>query len=195
MLIDFDGFILIGAFIIWLFLLLFFKLHLKKRNMYLLFFSIFYLYLCVVLNYTQFPIIIDENMKKEIGQNVWRDANFIPFNTEHFAITTSLLNILLTIPFGFGFPYIKKTNFKQVVLSGIVLGFLLENLQLLSALYAGFTFRYVDINDVIFNCMGVILGYGISKSFTLVYRTFIHKLDIKLNSFLRYIYETNNSST
>ncbi|PFR51775.1 VanZ family protein, partial [Bacillus cereus] len=75
-----------------------------------------------------------------------------------------------------------------------VLGVLLETLQLLSALYAGFTFRYVDINDVIFNCMGVILGYGISKGFTLVYRAFIHKFDIKLNSFLRYIYETNDRS-
>ena len=107
MLIDFDGFILIGAFIMLLFLLLFFKLHLKREACTTIF-SIFYLYLCVVFNYTQFPIIIDENMKKEIGQNIWRDANFIPFNTDHFAITTSILNILLTIPFGFGFPYIKR---------------------------------------------------------------------------------------
>ncbi|TKI91078.1 VanZ family protein, partial [Bacillus wiedmannii] len=30
--------------------------------------------------------------------------------------------------------------------------------------------------------------------FSLVYRAFIHKFDIKLNSFLRYIYETNDRS-
>lgn len=82
-----------------------------------------------------------------MGQNVWRDANFIPFNQSLLAIETSLLNILLTIPFGFEISFITKVNFKKAAILGLLLGVLLESLQLIVALVVGFTFRYVDAND------------------------------------------------
>lgn len=113
MLIDFDGFIFMIAILVLVFIIIFMKVKLKKTNMYLLFFSIFYIYICFLLKYTQFPIIIDEYMKNEIGQNVWRDSNFIPFNPKKIAVRTSMLNILLTLPFGFGLPFITKINLKK----------------------------------------------------------------------------------
>ncbi|WP_079707689.1 VanZ family protein [Paraliobacillus ryukyuensis] len=190
MLIDFSGVIALAAALLLIFILLLLKFKLKKSYMYLFFFSIFYIYLCYVLDYTQFPIIIDENMKNEIGQNVWADANLIPFNPNHFAIKPSLLNVLLTIPFGFGICFILKVNFKQIALLGVLLGICLESLQLIIALIVGFTTRYVDVNDLILNFSGVILGYGVFKIFMISFKSLIEKFDVSLNSFLKYIYDT-----
>lgn len=192
MLIDFDGFIFMIAISILIFIIIFMKVKLKKTNMYLVFFLIFYIYICFLLKYTQFPIVIDSTIKSKIGQNVWRDSNFVPFNPKKIAIKTSILNILLTIPFGFGLPFIKKVNFKKMLILGILLGCLLESLQLIIALIVGFTFRYVDINDVIFNFCGVILGYGLFKIFMFTFKLYVYKLNITLNSFLKYIYEIKN---
>lgn len=147
MLIDFDESIMIVAALVWIILISLLKIKYKKSYTYLIFFTIFFIYLCNVLKYTQFPIILDEEIKREMGQNVWRDANFIPFNQSLLAIETSLLNILLTIPFGFGISFIPKVNFKKVAILGLLLGVLLESLQLIVALVVGFTFRYVDAND------------------------------------------------
>ncbi|WP_240371348.1 VanZ family protein [Anoxybacteroides rupiense] len=193
MLIDFDGSILIGAVLLWGFLIVLLKWKFKKTNLYLIFFSLFYIYLCNVLNYTQFPIILDPEMKKEIGQNVWRDANFIPFNLHKEDMKTSLLNTLLTIPFGFGIPFIAKVNCKRIALLGVLLGICLECLQLIIALIVGFTFKYVDMNDVLFNFSGAILGYGLFQAFMILFKAWIHKLNIKLNPFLKYIYEINEN--
>jgi len=189
MIIDFDGYIFVGAVLVWGLLVLFLKLKLKKSLTYIFFFSIFYIYLCKVLDYTQFPIILNEETKRETGQNVWRDANLIPFHPQHFAVKTSLLNVLLTIPFGFGLPFIAKVNWKRISTLGVLLGVSLEMFQLVIALFVGFTFRYVDINDVIFNFCGVIFGYGTLKAFMIVFRFLVHKMGIRLNPFLRYIYE------
>lgn len=72
---------------------------------------------------------------------------------------------------------------------GVLLGCLLESLQLVIALIVGFTFRYIDINDVIFNFCGVVLGYSLFKIFMFAFKLSVHKLNISLNSFLKYIYE------
>lgn len=189
MLIDFDESIMIVAFLVWIIVISLLKIKYKKSYTYLMFFTIFFIYLCNVLKYTQFPIILDEEIKKEMGQNVWRDANFIPFNQSLLAIETSLLNILLTIPFGFGISFITKVNLKRVAILGLLLGVLLESLQLIVALVVGFTFRYVDINDIIFNFTGVLLGYGLFKIFIKLFRWFMHKKKIGFNSFLRFIYD------
>ncbi|MFZ3579654.1 VanZ family protein [Virgibacillus sp. DJP39] len=190
MLIDFEGPILIMAILLWLIILMFLKKKLKKPIMYLVFFTIFYIYLCSLLSYTQFPIIMDQNMREEMGQTILRQGNLIPFNPDHFAIKTSLLNVLLTIPFGFGLPFIIKTNFKRIVISGILVGFFLETLQLIIFLFIGYTFRLVDVNDIIFNFSGVVIGYFIFKRFMILFKLLIHKFDIHLNSFLKYIHDT-----
>ncbi len=188
MIIDFYGPILIVAIFVLVISLLVLKFKFKKTNTYLLFFTIFFIYLCNVFNHTQLPIVINEDMRREIGQNVWRDMNLIPLNFNNLSIIPSLLNILLTIPFGFGISFIAKVRFKQVALLGVLLGVTLEILQLITALTVGFTFRYVDINDVIFNFSGVILGYLIFKVFVINFRKLIDKFNIELNPFLQYVY-------
>ncbi|WP_394328186.1 VanZ family protein [Caldicoprobacter faecalis] len=109
-----------------------------------------------VIKYTQFPIILNDEMRSIIGQNVFRDSNFLPFANLKYNLKYIILNTVMTIPFGFGICFLIKTSFKKVILLGFGLGFSLELMQLIIALIVGFTFRYVDVNDIIFNTCGAV---------------------------------------
>jgi len=122
----------------------------KEKRQYI-FDSIFYVYVFFVIKYTQFPIILNDEMRSIIGQNVFRDSNFLPFANLKYNLKYIILNTVMTIPFGFGICFLIKTSFKKVILLGFGLGFSLELMQLIIALIVGFTFRYVDVNDIIFN--------------------------------------------
>lgn len=71
-------------------------------------------------------------------------------------IVNTLLNILLFIPFGFLVPAIwkERRSLKKVALMGFGLSLIIETLQI-------FTFRLTDIDDLIFNTLGAVLGYYI----------------------------------
>ena len=116
--------------------------------MYILFFTLFYIYLVKVVGETQFPIYLSESMRANVGQNVLNNVNLIPLiQLNKDAVQTSVLNILLTIPFGFGLPFITEFKFRKVLYCGMLFSMLLETLQLLTAFISGFTFRVIDIND------------------------------------------------
>ena len=86
--------------------------------------------------------------------------NLIPLVTlTHADLKTSLLNVLLLIPFGFGLPFITNLRMKKIVVIGALFSLVIECLQLITGLMAGITFRIADINDVIFNIVGVAVGY------------------------------------
>lgn len=170
--------------------LIIFKKKYKKDNIYLFFYSIFFIYICYVISYTQFPIILNDEMRSAIGQNVFRDSNFIPI-INHLTVPDlkfAILNIIMTIPFGFGLPFLTKASFKKILLLGFLLGCAIEIMQLFVALIVGFTLRYVDINDVIYNTLGAIIGYGFFKLFSIFFRYLIKKHNLKLNSFLKSIF-------
>jgi glycopeptide antibiotics resistance protein len=71
------------------------------------------------------------------------------------------LNVLMTMPFG-GFLLLlipRHLSFKWILLIGVLLGCFIEGTQfILDNLENGFL-RYVDINDVMSNALGVVLGY------------------------------------
>lgn len=190
MIVDFDSFIALIFIVLYIGIAVFLRFKLKKTLAYMFFFTIFFIYFMEVLKYTQFPIYLSKNMRDAIGQNVWRDMNLIPLITLKSAtLKTSLLNILLTIPFGFGLPFISHFRFRQVVFVGMLFSIMLELLQLTTALFAGFTFRIVDINDVIFNTIGAAIGYILFVKFVQVCRFALDKWHIKQNAILQYIYE------
>lgn len=66
------------------------------------------------------------------------------------------LNILMFIPFGAFLPIYFGRFWKMstTVLAGAFMSFTIEVLQL-------FTFRLTDIDDLIMNTLGTLLGYGI----------------------------------
>lgn len=152
-------------------------------------YSIIYVYLCNVVNITQFPIYASEEMRKAMGgQNVWREMNLIPFKEtiSNFS-AEALLNILMAMPLGFGLPFIDRCSWKKITLAGSLLGVLCEAGQFLSALWAGFTFRHVNIDDVILNLVGTLLGYALFKVFKILFKGGVTKLKPEMNVFLHYI--------
>jgi glycopeptide antibiotics resistance protein len=162
----------------------------KKKIVYLIFFTIFYVYLVKVLEYTQFPIYLSESMKENVGQHVWTNMNLIPFIAiSKEAIKTSALNLLLTIPFGFSLPFICDLRLRGITIAGLILSVSLELLQLTTALVAGFTFRIIDINDVIFNTLGAVAGYLLFILFIYYYRVLIIKWKVPQNPIIKYMLE------
>ena len=122
------------------------------------------------------------------GQNVWREMNLIPLKTivTDFSME-SVLNIIVTIPLGFGLSFLMRCSWRQIMLSGLLGGGCAEAGQLLTALWVGFTFRHVNIDDILLNIIGVLLGYGVFKIFRNVFQWGYKKLETNSNAFLSYI--------
>lgn len=178
MVIHFSGLYLYIFLLIYLFIAIFLIIGRKKNLTYIFFFSIMYVYIYYLIKTTQFPIYIDDIQRETFGgQNVWREMNYIPFSNGFSQ--TSILNIIMTIPLGLGVPFLIKANVKKIFLIALITTLLIELGQLLSALYAGYTFRYIDIDDVILNVTGALIGYLLLfKSFKMLYRYILRKSDI-----------------
>ncbi|MBV1821263.1 VanZ family protein [Anaerosalibacter bizertensis] len=196
--IDFDIItILISTIILFIFIYII-KTKTEKNNMYILFFSIFYIYMIFVLKYTIFPIPVDNEYLNIIRQDsrFLNNINLIPFNfglMDTLSYEQILLNILLTIPFGFGISFITKITKKKIIFLGISIGLIIEGLQLLIGLIVNYAYRYVDINDIIMNFIGTIIGYLLFILFSNIFTKIINNKDIELNNFLKYIYNVCES--
>ena len=180
--------------LIWIGIVMF--LRLKKSLAYLIFFTIFYVYIVKVLDYTLFQfqslVLLKHFMPDLIlnGQTVGEDINLIPFITLTLQdLKTSLLNILLLIPFGFGLPFITNYRMKKIVVIGALFSIVIEFTQLITGYMAKITFRIADINDVIFNTVGVAIGYILFVGFVRIYRHISHNWEISANPIMQYIAE------
>ena len=123
------------------------------------------------------------NLKMTFG-NAGAHINLIPFYSiyhqllgdfnvnESDVISTIVVNvlgnILLFLPLGFLAPYAIKNmdNVKKILLSGLFLSCLIEIIQLIEG-------RSCDVDDVILNVLGIVLGFGVFKVF--------HKIQIGLH--------------
>jgi glycopeptide antibiotics resistance protein len=179
---------------VWIVILRF--LRLKKSPAYLIFFTIFYVYIFKVLDYTLFQfqslVLLKYFMPDLIlnGQMAGKEMNLIPLITlTSQDLTTSLLNILLLIPFGFGLPFITDHRMKKVVVIGALFSLVIELLQLITGRMAKMTFRIADVNDVIFNTAGAAIGYLLFVGFMRVYRHISRQWKVSENPILRHIAE------
>ena len=69
--------------------------------------------------------------------------------------------------------------------SGVCFSILIEMLQLVEALVqGGFSIRIIDINDVIFNSIGVVIGLLLLKLISLIFLKYENK---DLNIFWQYV--------
>ena len=74
------------------------------------------------------------------------------------------LNIIMTCPLGI-FTYIlfsSKFKISHVITTGILIGFTIEFIQFITDNLA-ITHRWVNINDVLANTLGFVVGYYLSK--------------------------------
>jgi glycopeptide antibiotics resistance protein len=163
--------------LIWACVVAFLRLKKRKSPAYLVFFTIFYVYLFKALDYTviqfQSLLLMKYFMPNLIlrGQAAGDDLNLIPLLTlAPQDLPTSLLNVLLMVPFGFGLPFITDLHLRTTVAVGVLFSIGIELLQLVTGLVAGITFRVADVNDVIFNTVGVAIGYVLFLGFVRAYR-------------------------
>ena len=180
--------------LIWLGIAAFLKLKKKKSFVYLIFFTIFFIYLYKILDITliQFQsLLLLQHFLPNLmlnGVEAGRAVNFIPLATLSLAdVKTTLLNILMMMPFGFGLPFITNFRFKKVVIAGLLLSIAIEFLQLITGSMANTTFRVADINDVIFNTLGVAVGYMLFAGFVRIYRHISRNWKTSGSLILRYI--------
>lgn len=84
--------------------------------------------------------------------------NFVPFLHMFSDYRSSLLNVLLFVPLGFFLPLFWKkfSAFGYTLLFGFCTSLLIELLQI-------FTFRATDVNDLMTNTVGTVLGYLLAR--------------------------------
>ena len=192
----FDLFFVLLLGLIWIGITVFLR-HVKKKSLvYLLFFTIFYIYLVAVLDYTLFQfqslILLKHFMPNLVlhGLAAGKSLNLFPLvSLTPGDLKTSLLNILLLVPFGFGLPFIANIRMKKIVVVGALFSIAIEFLQLITGLMAKITFRVADINDVIFNTVGVAIGYILFLGFAKIYRHIARNWESLEDPILHYIAE------
>ncbi len=139
----------LSGFIIVIPFLILFQIINRKRNvsyLHIIGTYIYSLYIFAVLSITGIPFLNGINMSFTI--------NFIPFIDLANNFTQYILNLILFIPFGFLLPFLwtKYQKFKTTFLSGLLFSMSIEISQL-------FCFRTTDIDDLIMNTLGTIIGY------------------------------------
>lgn len=138
---------------------------------------LFVLYLSMVVAVTLFPIIIGH---KPNVLNEYRSLNFIPlvtiyryFSHIHTAYNGDVAfmieliakniggNILLLMPLGFCAPILfrKFYRFRNVLLLGLFMSIGIECIQFFELLSGIVLWRSVDVDDVVCNVVGAVLGY------------------------------------
>ena len=119
--------------------------------------TIMYIYLSFVLYFTLMPIITSLPF---IFNHPYDSINLVPFidvlNGRGDFVRQVGLNVIMTIPFGFLMPLVKKENAR--LLKVVFYTFLLSlGIELLQPLINGF--RSADITDLITNVVGGSIGY------------------------------------
>ena len=185
MLSDFDGLTIIIGIVIYILICIFIHKKYKKEKIYYVFSTIMFCYFMCIAKLTLFPIVM-------IGlpANIKESINIIPF---HNGINrTDILNLIMTIPLGIGIPFITKiNNIKKILLLGLCFGLGIETIQYLETfLTKGFSHRIIDINDVIFNFTGTVIGFFVLYVFS---RLFIKMKEENLNAFWKHVYKTCDS--
>lgn len=150
---------------------------LRRRGWrFLLTLAALWVYGLALVNAVLFPIYLPEPGVGFTYDSTWAQINhlihihglnLIPF---HFGRCWELPrpcaigileNILMTVPFGVLYPLLRPLPTRRIPLLALLVGLGTESAQLLVMLLIGSNYRTVDINDTLFNALGVVLGYGL----------------------------------
>ncbi len=121
--------------------------------------TLMYIYLAFVLFFTLMPVITSLPF---ILNHPYRFMNTVPFidvlSGRGDFVRQVLLNVIMTVPFGFLFPMTRKpaVGFGKTVFFCFIMSL---GIELLQPLINGF--RSADITDLITNTTGGAMGFGI----------------------------------
>lgn len=140
--------------------------------------SVFIIYLSIVILITFFPIVYSHEGYTHFG-SIQSSVQIVPFHTiknmlryapRRMAFEQVGGNIIMTVPFGIFLPLLlKRRNIPLLVLCAAAFPVCIESLQLLLGAILGTYYRMSDVDDVILNFAGIIIGYVIYFTSSLIY--------------------------
>ena len=149
-------------------------------------FLAFFVYLCTVAKIVFFPIPVDTDFIKQFIDTTTIRYNLIPmsFLINYFSenslvhslqVRESAKNVLLFLPMGFLLPLVlrMKVQYRWIVFIGALVSISIELSQLLLDYLLIISYRVVDINDIIMNTLGTIIGLGLLLLFEQIARRFL----------------------
>jgi glycopeptide antibiotics resistance protein len=134
----------------------------------------FGVYLLVLVGVSLFPIPLPDDFRAPLTGRQWlfvvAHVNLVPFYFGHLPNARVLFlevldNLLMTVPFGFGLTFVTRVRARDFAWLALALGLAIETSQLVISLGLAGVYRSVDINDVLLNTAGVLVGYGLFKLF------------------------------
>ena len=143
------------------------------------------LYLVISLkDIVGFPTLSDLERKVMLGVPIFDPVlNFIPLSSG-IEIST-IINIIFFMPFGFLLPTLwnKFRKFIPTVFAGFIFSLIIEVGQL-------FTIRATDVDDLIMNTLGTILGFILFKILSIIFKKLSNKTMVeeynKKDSIIKY---------
>lgn len=105
-------------------------------------------------------------------QNMWDHINLVPFSNDINPLVYGL-NVIMFIPFGFMVPLIwqKMRTLPYITVVGFLFSLLIELSQLLSR-------RGTDVDDLIMNTLGAVIGYLLHEIWSKVTKSKFQIYDI-----------------
>lgn len=70
-------------------------------------------------------------------------------------------NVLMTVPFGVLLPLVVRWRYEALVVACVVVTVVIESVQLLVSLAVGWPWRSFDVNDLLLNTVGGLLGLAV----------------------------------
>lgn len=148
--------------------LIIFLIYKFKKNFsfeYLIICSIFYFYLITLIEILFFPIYTSI-----VPNYIFKfDINLVPLNTVLEMYKFGMLNflkqivgnVIIFIPFGFLLPllFTKYDKFKKILIFAIFTSSFVEIFQLIIGYLINNSYRKTDIDDILLNVIGTIIGY------------------------------------
>jgi glycopeptide antibiotics resistance protein len=173
------------------------------RLSYLFCYAIFALYLLALVAVVVFPFSINisayggwpQQAAAAIARVNWVPLDYSTIRSTDISVrfTEALLNIFMTVPFGFGVSFVARLKPWHFLWLPLLVGLGTEGSQLAVSLATmGGGSRVVDVNDLLFNAIGVWVGYSLFALFAWAYRAAARRWQPRLRGLPGYIYEVTS---
>lgn len=137
--------------------------NIKVKRWHFMYILIFAVYIFGVFHFTGAGTIFDIKLYGIEFKN--SQLNFMPFSDKDIDFIAYLLNVILFIPLGFLIPFIwiDFSSFKKIMIFGTALSLVIEMSQL-------FNNRRTDIDDLILNTAGAIIGFILYRLYLIIFK-------------------------
>ncbi|WP_268318635.1 VanZ family protein [Bacillus inaquosorum] len=151
-----------------------------------------------LISVTLFPMPIDADLIKDMKYDTYipfvSGNNFIPFyfivdvyheGLQYYVIRSIGGNLILLLPVGLLFPLLfkKLNNVKRILLTGFFISLFIELAQLSISVYIRSVYRSFDVDDLILNTLGTVIGYWLFFILSMFYKrvTYRFKSNTSIN--------------